>query len=134
MRLHESARPYRAELAALRDEYLNAPDDALLTRKVVAAGTNRSLSFYEKLASSGGGPAFLKVGPKSVLYRKGDVVAWFAGYVRRITSTSELPPRTSSERQDAIGMSNAAVTPAQRVVPPLEAPARSLQAGGGRAA
>lgn len=93
VRLHESARPQRAELAALRDEYLNAPDDAVLSRKAVAAGTNRSVSFFEKLASAGGGPAFLKVGPKSVLYRKADVVAWFAGYVRRISSTSELPPR-----------------------------------------
>jgi hypothetical protein len=125
MRLHESARPYRSELAALRDEYLNAPDDALLTRKVVAAGTNRSVSFYEKLASSGGGPAFLKVGPKSVLYRKADVVAWFAGYVRRITSTSELPPRVMSGQQVLT-----TPTAVQRVTPPLESPAQSLRTGG----
>ena len=91
-RLNELARPRRAEVAALRDEYVNAPLDALLTRQVVAAGTNRSISFYEKLASRGGGPAFLKVGARSVLYRKRDVEDWFDGYVRRITSTSELRP------------------------------------------
>ena len=90
MRLHETARPHRANVAQLRDDFYNAPDDALLDRKTVAAGLNRSVSWLEKFATHGGGPTLLKVGNKSVLYRKRDVVRWFEGYVRRMNSTSQL--------------------------------------------
>jgi hypothetical protein len=89
IRLHQSARPSRTELAELRDFFWSAPDAAPLDRRVVAAGLNRSVSWLEGFATRGGGPAFLKIGQR-VLYRKGDVVTWFNSRVQRCTSTSAL--------------------------------------------
>jgi hypothetical protein len=88
--VNESGKPHNPNVAHLRREWHDARPDDLLTRPVVAAGLNRSLSWMEQLAKKGGGPAFLKVGKRSVLYRKADVLEWWATYVRRVHSTSEV--------------------------------------------
>ena len=88
MRLHESARPPKSTKAELRDEFWAAPNEALLSRKVVAAGLSRSSAWLEALAMKGGGPEFLKCGSHRVLYRKKDVLAWFERYATRVISTS----------------------------------------------
>jgi hypothetical protein len=84
----ESARPLKVELAELRDFFWSAPDEALLDRKTVAAGLNRSVSWLEHFVTHGGGPEYLKVGPHRVLYRKGTVVRWFEQYSTKMSSSS----------------------------------------------
>ncbi len=73
----------------LRNDFWSAPLDALLVRKMVAAGLSRSVGWLELLATKGGGPPFLKVGTHRVLYRKSDVLGWFEKYAIRLTSTSD---------------------------------------------
>ncbi len=90
MLVRQSARPPRAALTELRNAFCEAHADALLDRKTVAAGLNRSVGWLEALATKGGGPAFHKVGTHRVLYRKTDVIAWFDSYARRVASTSDL--------------------------------------------
>ena len=91
--VNESAKPPKSEVAHFRRQWHDAHPDDLLKRTVVAAGLNRSVSFLEQLAKRGGGPAFHKVGNRSVLYKKSDVLAWWVAYARRVTSTSELAAR-----------------------------------------
>jgi hypothetical protein len=56
-------------VAELRAEFWNAPDDALLDRKTVAAGIHRSIGWMELKAIHGGGIPFYKCG-RRCLYRK----------------------------------------------------------------
>lgn len=100
MRLHQASKPLRPEHAELRDLFWSAPDEALLDRKTVAAGLSRSTGWLELRARKGDGPIFLKVGTHRVLYKKGDVLAWFENYAKRLTSTSALP-RNSSQGEGA---------------------------------
>lgn len=53
MRLNESARPPRPERAELCKAYWDAPTEALLDRKTVAAGLSRSLGWLEQFATKG---------------------------------------------------------------------------------
>jgi hypothetical protein len=91
MVLRQTARPTRADRVSLRDLFWSAPVDAILDRRTVAAGLNRSVSWLEQLATKGGGPEYLKIGRHRVGYRKRDVVSWFDSYVIRATSTSAYP-------------------------------------------
>jgi len=90
MHIHSSARPPRPEFALLRNLFCEAHPNALLDRKTVAAGLNRSVGWLEQLATKGNGPPFRKVGTHRVLYQKSEVVAWFDSYARRVTSTSDM--------------------------------------------
>jgi hypothetical protein len=85
-----SFRQLYPEIAALRDYFWSAPADALLDRKTVAAGLNRSVSWLEHFVTRGGGPEYLKVGRHRVLYVKRTVLAWFEEYSKRLTSSSEV--------------------------------------------
>jgi predicted DNA-binding transcriptional regulator AlpA len=88
MRIHRSANPPGPDRAALRSEFWDAPDDAWLDRKTVAAGLGMSISWLEKLATQGNGPPYRKMGKRRVLYRKRDVVAWFENYASRWLNSS----------------------------------------------
>src|SRR4051812_43833387 len=88
--VHESKKPHEPTVADLRREWHDAHPDDLLKRPVVAAGLNRSVSWLEEFAKRGDGPAFHKVGKRSVLYKKADVLGWWVSYARRVSSTSEF--------------------------------------------
>ena len=47
-----------------------------------------SVSYLNKLRSTGGGPIFLKIGARRVAYRMADLDVWLAA--SRRTSTSEI--------------------------------------------
>jgi hypothetical protein len=84
--LRQSAKPPQPEHAALREEFWRAPDDALFTRKQIAAVLCRSVAWLEAFVRKGGGPTYAKVGAHRVLYRKGDVVTWWNNYITRWTN------------------------------------------------
>lgn len=90
MPLHESARPLKPNQVELRNEFLAAPPEAILSRRVVAAGLNRSIGWLELRATKGDGPPYLKVGNFRVSYVKRDVIGWWSNYATRITSTSDI--------------------------------------------
>jgi excisionase family DNA binding protein len=45
-----------------------------------------SKSFLDKLRVYGGGPLFVRLGPRKILYRQGDLDAWMAARVFNSTS------------------------------------------------
>jgi len=61
-----------------------APDD-LLTARDLATALRKKVSTLSAWRTHGSGPPFLKVG-NSVLYRRGDVVAWLES--RRVKSAA----------------------------------------------
>lgn len=73
---------------ALQTEFINAPAEALLTTKIVAAYINRSISWLNCKAVSGGGIPYRKVGNRR-LYLKQDVLDWLSDNSQKVTSTSE---------------------------------------------
>ena len=78
-------------VAQLRAEFNAAPDDAMLSRKVTAAGIWRSVGWLEVKAVTGGGPPFSK-NIRQVLYRKSDTLGWYEANSQRVTSTSQYAP------------------------------------------
>jgi hypothetical protein len=122
MPLHESARPPRPDRADLRNEFWSAHADALLDRKTVAAGLNRSCGFLEQLATRGGGPAFFKAGTHRVLYRKSDVLSWFEGYAQRITSTPDRAAAKRGSRTSDGSPHNASAQAPARAIPDRTSP------------
>lgn len=72
----------------LRIEFWEAPTDALLNRKTIAAGLNRSMGWMELKATSGGGVPFYKCG-RQCLYRKSDALKWLEDNSKMVASTSE---------------------------------------------
>lgn len=65
-------------IAELRAEFWNAPDHAMLSRKVTAAGICRSVGWMELKATQGGGVPFTKIG-NLCLYLKSDGSLGFRG-------------------------------------------------------
>jgi excisionase family DNA binding protein len=59
----------------------------LLTVKEAAAHLRVSKSYLDKLRVYGGGPPFLRLGVRKIVYRRTDLDAWAAA--RRFGSTSE---------------------------------------------
>lgn len=59
--------------------------DALLFGAEAASLVALSIRTFEALRLRGGGPPFIKLG-RAVRYRRGDVLAWAAGKLRRSTS------------------------------------------------
>ena len=68
--------------------FLSAPADALLPTKIVAAYLNKSISWFNNKAISGGGVPFIKLGNKR-LYQKQDVLDWLELNTKKVNSTSE---------------------------------------------
>lgn len=74
-------------VAAILTLRQNEPDDLLLSTREVADWLGVSLQWLEIGRVKGWGPVFLKLGPKRIRYRRGDVIAWLAS--RRHASTAE---------------------------------------------
>lgn len=70
------------------NNFLSAPADALLPTKIVAAYLNKSISWFNCKAVSGGGIPYIKLGNKR-LYKKQDVLDWLNSQTQKVTSTSE---------------------------------------------
>ena len=68
--------------------FLSAPADALLPTKIVAAYLNKSISWFNNKAISGGGIPFIKLGNKR-LYQKQDVIDWLEATTQKVNSTSQ---------------------------------------------
>ena len=68
--------------------FLSAPADALLPTKIVATYLNKSISWFNNKAISGGGIPFIKLGNKR-LYKKQDVLDWLELNTEKVTSTSQ---------------------------------------------
>ena len=68
--------------------FLSAPADALLPTKIVATYLNKSISWFNNKAISGGGIPFIKLGNKR-LYKKQDVLDWLDINTKKVSSTSE---------------------------------------------
>lgn len=62
-------------------------DEIFLTPKEAAAYLRVSVSYINKLRVYGGGPKFLRLGKRKILYRKSDLDLWAAE--RCFSSTSE---------------------------------------------
>lgn len=62
-------------------------DDDLLAPAEMAAELHCSKSYLDKLRCYGGGPPYLRFGPRKILYRRGDGRSWAAA--RRFDSTSQ---------------------------------------------
>ncbi len=92
-----------AERAALRQEFWQAPTEALLSRAITAAGIGYSIGWLEWAATHGGGPVMTKLG-RTVRYRKADVLAWIETHSERLARTgapvSSSVPALISHRED----------------------------------
>lgn len=62
-------------------------DEDLLDPAETANDLNCSKSYLDKLRVYGGGPPFIRLGPRMIRYRRGDARAW--ARARRFNSTSE---------------------------------------------
>lgn len=62
-------------------------DDAIVKTEEAEAISGMSRSWLEKARLSGNGPPFLRVGPKAVRYRVGDIRSWLAS--RRRSNTAQ---------------------------------------------
>ena len=69
-------------------EFIEAPLEALLNSKIVAAYINRSVSWLNCKAVSGGGIPYTKIGNRR-LYQKQDVINWLEQNSQKVNSTSE---------------------------------------------
>src|SRR5262245_29404504 len=105
-------KPTSPEVIAARNEFLAAPEDALLDRRTVAAGLNISTSLLEKFACKGGGPPYHALG-RLRRYRKGDVLDWYSRKVQRRWNTSD-----DGDQVEQGPMSPASLRFAQRPVRP----------------
>ena len=79
---------YQMNTNNLRNEFIAADNQALLTTNVVAAYTGLSLSWFNNRAVYGGGIPYTKIGHKR-LYLKQDVLDWLADNTKKVKSTSE---------------------------------------------
>lgn len=72
----------------LQKEFIEAPNQALLDTKTVAAFIKRSVSWLNCKAVSGGGIPYTKIGNRR-LYLKQDVLDWITENGQKVNSTSE---------------------------------------------
>ncbi len=77
--------------------FSEAPLDALLSSKVVASFINRSVSWLNCKAVSGGGIKYTKFGNRR-LYKKRDVLNWFEEHSQKVNSTSEYMKGAENDR------------------------------------
>ena len=88
----------------LRTEFWEAPIDALLDRKTIAAGLNRSMGWMELKATTGGGVPFYKCG-RRCLYRKYDALQWLETHSKMVRSTSEYETRPPINTKESLNRS-----------------------------
>ena len=93
-RRHVSA----AKRAERRQEFWQAPAEALLSRAITAAGIGYTVGWLEWVATHGGGPVITKIG-RAVRYRKADVLDWLEANSQRLSSTGEPAKSAASKRQ-----------------------------------
>lgn len=72
----------------LRQEFWDAPLEALLDRRTIAAGIMRSKGWMELRALKGNGVPYLKCG-RRCMYRKVDALKWLEQNSQRIESTRD---------------------------------------------
>jgi hypothetical protein len=68
-------------------------DDDVVTPPIAAEIAGLSLSMMNKMRVTGSGPTFLRLSPRAVRYRVGDIRSWLAS--KRVSSTSEYAPDLS---------------------------------------
>lgn len=91
-----------AERAALRQEFWQAPDEALLSRAITAAGIGYTIGWLEWAATHGGGPVMTKLG-RTVRYRKADVLAWIETHGQRLHRTAECRSDSDPNTGEQVG-------------------------------
>lgn len=79
---------HRAQLVSA---FYNSPDDALFDQKTLAAVLSRTTAWAEMARWKGDGPKFIRVGKRSVLYRKREILQWLRQFAER--ETNELQAR-----------------------------------------
>ena len=72
----------------LRKPIMNA-EQSLLSVAEAARRLSLSQSYLNKLRVTGGGPAYVKFGPRRVAYRMADLDAWVSGMLRASTGEAE---------------------------------------------
>jgi hypothetical protein len=72
----------------LRKEFWDAPLEALLDRRTIAAGIMRSKGWMELRALKGGGVPYLKCG-RRCMYRKEDALKWLEENSQQVDSTRD---------------------------------------------
>ncbi len=77
------------------------PDSKLLTVREAAYVLRCSKSYLDKLRCLGGGPVFMRMGPRKVLYERISLEGWARG--RRFDSTSQYPQPAKRETMDKKG-------------------------------
>jgi excisionase family DNA binding protein len=70
-----------------QDQAHPSPETDLLTVREAASYLRCSKSYLDKLRCSGGGPEFVRLGMRKILYRRSDLSNW--ARVRRFDSTSQ---------------------------------------------
>jgi predicted DNA-binding transcriptional regulator AlpA len=73
---------------------VDGADDDLLTTREVADWLGMSLQWVEIGRTNNFGPKFTRLGPRSIRYRRGDVVAWLKS--RTHSSTAEYASETEA--------------------------------------
>lgn len=82
--------PFQLPAEASAPEAASAPaksDDDLLVTEEMAVELHCSPSYLHKLRCYGGGPPYIRLGARKILYRRGDGRNW--ARARRFNSTSE---------------------------------------------
>jgi len=64
-------------------------DNTLLSVAEAARRLSLSQSYLNKLRVTGGGPAYVKFGPRRVAYRPADLDSWISGMLRASTGEAE---------------------------------------------
>ena len=79
-----------------------APDEALLSRAITAAGIGYTIGWLEWAATHGGGPVMTKLG-RTVRYRKADVLAWIETHGQRLHRTAECRSDSDPNTGEQVG-------------------------------
>jgi hypothetical protein len=86
----------------------NLPPNCLLRESEAAAAITLSPSHLRQLRSTGGGPVYIKLSPRSVRYRAKDLVKWRDSF-KPIPNTQTDPLVTDNERSSKRNAQSASV-------------------------
>jgi hypothetical protein len=78
----------------LAEQYANSNADELLTTAAIADWLRVSRQFLEIGRVQRYGPPFIRVGPRVILYRRGDVIAWLRERTYRSTGEYDKSRQT----------------------------------------
>lgn len=76
------------DINELRQDFADAPDEALFETRAVAAFMSMSISYLDNKAVRGGGIPYTKLSNKR-LYKKKDVLDWLEVNGQKVCSTTE---------------------------------------------